>query len=226
MGMFTSILYDNKEYQIKCGYDLCETFNVGDKVNQYPSPYIAGEGYLLDGIYSAVIYPDDECLYYVIIKDSIVQPIQKFSFNKPKEDNWDEYWEAHDIFYSNLLDKFPINSPPREFWTEEAWKRKEEIERQLKQEQEEYKKELQELKENYSYSPEKLIAAILANPLKKRIDYASVAEKMCQVEPMTLPEALIVSFSSIYENDTIKVDELNENFEKISDIYNLPENGN
>jgi len=37
MGMFTSVAHPNtrEEIQFKCGYDMCERYNVGDTVNWY-----------------------------------------------------------------------------------------------------------------------------------------------------------------------------------------------
>ncbi len=54
MGMFTSVIdAAGREYQFKCGWDDCDTYRVGDKVDQkvYPDSLYAGK--LLDGAYLA-----------------------------------------------------------------------------------------------------------------------------------------------------------------------------
>lgn len=54
MGMYTSVvLEDGKELQIKCGFDDCEVYRVGDYVNWRIWPDLPGTGKLLDGIYYA-----------------------------------------------------------------------------------------------------------------------------------------------------------------------------
>ena len=54
MGMFTSVIDERgREFQFKCGWDDCDTYRVGDKVDQrvYPDELFAGK--LLDGAYHA-----------------------------------------------------------------------------------------------------------------------------------------------------------------------------
>lgn len=54
MGMFTSIIHpDNRELQIKCGYDDCEVYHLGDEVKWYADPKNPGSGKLLDGVYES-----------------------------------------------------------------------------------------------------------------------------------------------------------------------------
>lgn len=54
MSMFTSAIDDRgREFQFKCGWDDCDTYRVGDKVDQkvFPDELFAGK--LLDGAYHA-----------------------------------------------------------------------------------------------------------------------------------------------------------------------------
>lgn len=54
MGMFTSAIDDRgREFQFKCGWDDCDTYRVGDKVDQRVFPDELFGGKLLDGAYHA-----------------------------------------------------------------------------------------------------------------------------------------------------------------------------
>ncbi len=54
MGMFTSAIDDRgREFQFKCGWDDCDTYRVGDKVDQKVFPDNLFAGKLLDGAYHA-----------------------------------------------------------------------------------------------------------------------------------------------------------------------------
>jgi hypothetical protein len=226
MGMFTSIYDGDQEYQIKCGHDICEEYTVGDTVNQYIIPDYPGEGYLLDGIYSSFIYPEDECLYYVVIKDKKIEPIQKFAFDKSKDDYWDEYWEAHDVWYNQLIERFPIKPLDKTLWDQEAWDRKAQIEQEIALECEERNKRIKQLKQDYFNSPEDLYSAMLAeiisNPLKRRINYQSIADEIFKVEP--LPDGAIPAYldacNQVFDS---KVEKNDSDFSKVSDIFKLPE---
>src|SRR5271157_6644683 len=71
MGCFTTIIHpiDGRGLQIKCGYDVCETYHVGDNVSWYVDKYWPKSGYLLDDVYDS--FDDD----WVIIKDHIVAAV-------------------------------------------------------------------------------------------------------------------------------------------------------
>jgi len=108
MGMFTSIVDQNgKEYQIKCGYDDCDWYKIGDRVDWKIWPDRPGEGKLLDGIYDGSGDTDNG---WVIIKDHKVFKIcSKISVGGIPVSS-DDLGNAYDIVEYD-----------REWWSEKAW---------------------------------------------------------------------------------------------------------
>lgn len=77
MGMFTTIIHpdDGRELQIKCGWDQCETYKIGDSVKWHVIESCPGQGYLLDGIYSSYSKNGDDD--WVVIKNHIIGLLKK-----------------------------------------------------------------------------------------------------------------------------------------------------
>ena len=76
MGMFTRIKKDNKVIQVKCGDDLCETYEIGDSVPFYVNPEEYGSASFADGAYDGVGESlNDPDTYWVIIKDSKIHSV-------------------------------------------------------------------------------------------------------------------------------------------------------
>lgn len=106
MGMFTTILHGGHEYQIKTGFDYCDTYQVGDTVDWKPDDRWPGSH--IDGVYD-----DAHCKVWVVIKDRQVVAVE------PRTDNVDTDWHADRPV---LEAKYGITDPPHDLWPESAWK--------------------------------------------------------------------------------------------------------
>ena len=173
MGMFTTIVDENnKEYQIKCGMDNCETYKIGDNVGQYPSKDWAGAGYLLDDVYYA--HADDHCFhYYVIIKDGVVKAVEAMALSVDDDGN-----DA----YSVLKKKYDVQDPPRTLWSEELWEEKRKAEERSQKEFEDYKGSV-----GYdSLSKEEQMGVVLSYPIKRALKMESISRKVLGVEQLSV----------------------------------------
>jgi hypothetical protein len=193
MGMFTSIIHpvDGRELQIKCGWDMCSTYRVGDNVGQYPSPQEPGGGYLLDDVYHG--WGDA----FVVIKDGVVaavvdeEPVKaevRAARPEPSDDE-DPDFVGIDECISLLRARWGVQDPPRELWSEEAWAAKAEREEQWRKEREEYEQSIAHLDGHAR------LAAVMGRMLKRRLDYSSIARSAIFVEP--LPQGAL----PIYDRD-------------------------
>ena len=97
MGLFTTVIDKDKNYQFKTGDDSCEVFKVGDIVPWRLSSH-PGYGHLLDGVYET-----SEDGKFVSIKGHEIQPIVRAK-------SW------------ALKNKFAIMPPDKNWWTKKAWK--------------------------------------------------------------------------------------------------------
>lgn len=100
MGMFTSIMHEGEELQIKTGYDQCEYYKLGDVIPWTPDPYWPGSD--IDGIHES--YTLKGRGPWVIIQNSFVVAI-----------------EPVEMLYEDLAAKYDIQPPARYLWTEEQW---------------------------------------------------------------------------------------------------------
>ena len=100
MGMFTSIMHEGKESQIKTGYDYCEYYKLGDVIPWTPAPHWPGSG--IDGIHDSWTIKGRGP--WVIIQNSTVVAI-----------------EPAETLYTDLEAKYSIQLPARDLWTEEQW---------------------------------------------------------------------------------------------------------
>jgi hypothetical protein len=102
MGMFSTVLYEDKEIQFKTGYDDCFTYKVGDTIDWVPDPYRPGED--INGIHSGcydVNGPD----YWVVVKDCVIVAV-----------------EPPGQSYGYLTTKYKIPKPNPKLWTKKQWK--------------------------------------------------------------------------------------------------------
>jgi hypothetical protein len=190
MGMFTTIIdpLTNKSYQIKSGNDDCETYKVGDKVKSWINPNWPESGKLFDDVYSG--YGENENSAWIIIKDSIVSAIEPWD----EERGWDDY--------QVLRDKYQIQDLPRETWSEEVWKKHDELKAKFDAEYKEFEKTLEGLS-----GPERL-GAILARSIRRRLNYSSYARNIFIVEP--LPKNTLAYYDIDVSNCIIKKSDKDE----------------
>ena len=123
MGMFTSITHpeDGRELQIKCGWDQCKTYLVGDTVGQYPIEWCAGEGYLLDDVYDS--YSNRGKDAFVVIKDGRVAAVierEDATAIARRHFPQEEEIVGGDCIQA-LRVEWDIQSPPKEWWNEASW---------------------------------------------------------------------------------------------------------
>ena len=120
MGMFTRIIHDDHEYQIKIGWDDLLTYHVGDRIPWQPDPKYPGEH--IDGVHDAW---GDGCTVWIVIKDCTVIAVEPF--------------DAGDR--QTLASKHGITDPDPSLWTEEQWAAKKAREDAAKARYEAWKKE-------------------------------------------------------------------------------------
>lgn len=164
--MFTSIADPTTgiEYQIKCGWDVCDTFKLGDKVPSEICQEYPKQGYLLDDVYDGCAYPNKDV--WVIIKDSIVVAIE------PMTESGDDY---------NLLrKKYQIKNYPNNLWEKNAWERKEKLEEECKKEHEEFMMSISHL------SPTEQFVKIMVRHIQRMMNYESVGRKAFKIEDLKI----------------------------------------
>jgi hypothetical protein len=111
MGCFTAVIHpqDGRELQIKTYLDVCDTYQVGDKVNWEIYDDLPGQGTLLDGVYTGcsgqgpdvfVIIKNHE-IFAVLEKEKglTAEGLATFYQIKPWEREWwsEAVWLLHDI---------------------------------------------------------------------------------------------------------------------------------
>lgn len=158
MGMFTSIIHpvDGRELQIKCGYDDCDTYHVGDTVDWYINRSYPRSGKLLDDVYQS--YDDT----WVVIKDHVVAAV----LDKDAGD------------YYSIKEKFQVKDLPDSEWPEESWIKYRKQQEESKKEWDDYLKSIEHL------SGKERFAAILAFPLRRMLNFKSVSGEMFLVEKL------------------------------------------
>jgi hypothetical protein len=92
-------------YQIKCGWDTCETFKLGDNVPWKIWPDRPGEGYLLDGIYDG-FGENSQDMVWVVIHEHKVSAIYPFTI---------AHSDVSKAFGKDILEY------SRDWWAEAAW---------------------------------------------------------------------------------------------------------
>lgn len=172
MGMFTTIITrDLRNLQIKCGWDQCNTYNVGQEVKQWVDPNCPGGGYLLDGVYDS--YGDKGASDFVIIKDSYILATVN------RDEAYEESDHAKKNVWAYLKELYQVQDPPRSLWSEEVWTKREEREKKSKEETDAFQQTISHL------SARDQFIAVMARPLRSmRVDYHSLAQKAFIVEPM------------------------------------------
>lgn len=161
MGMFTSIIHpvDGRELQIKCGYDDCETYHVGDTVNWYVNKSWPKSGKLLDDVYDSYSNNGPDC--WVVIKDHIVVAVV-----------------SSDRDYDSIKEEYQVKDLPDSEWPDEAWERQRQLEDSTKEKWAEYEKSISHL------SGKERFAAIFAYPLRQNLNYESIARSMFKISPI------------------------------------------
>jgi hypothetical protein len=98
--MFTSIMHEREELQIKTGYDYCQYYKLGDVIPWTPDHHWPGSA--IDGIHDSWTIKGRGP--WVIIQNSTVVAI-----------------EPAETLYTDLEAKYVIQPPARDLWTEEQW---------------------------------------------------------------------------------------------------------
>jgi hypothetical protein len=170
MSTFTTIIHptDGRELQIKCGWDECETFRLGDEVGQRIYPDWAGEGYLLDGVYDSMSYEHGQDDWVVILGGRIA------AF-EPKELSYEEVRERHGI-----------TDPDESLWAEEAWAERRAREEAIQKEMEAFKATVAHL------SPAEQAGAMMAFIIRQHRDTAGLLRKAIIAKPMDDPDPFSV----------------------------------
>jgi hypothetical protein len=156
MGMFTSVIdpIDGTEHQIKCGYDDCDTYHVGDSVDWYINKSCPRSGKLLDDVY------DSYDGMWVVIKDHVVVAVLPESYGD----------------YNSIKEKFQVQDLPDSEWPEESWIKSRELEEKRKKEYDEYLQSISHL------SGKEHFAAILAYPMIRELSHESIGRKIFSIE--------------------------------------------
>ena len=116
MGMFTTIIHEGKEYQFKHGWDDCDTYQVGDKIEWTPDPRYPGIH--IDGVYDSIVCDHDYSQGpWVIIKDCVIVAVEPFVGPD----------------YQYLVQKYGITKPDHKLWSKEAWKAKHKREKEVEE---------------------------------------------------------------------------------------------
>jgi len=181
MGMFTTILApdQNLSIQIKCGWDTCDVFSVGQTVPWHIIEECPNQGYLFDDVYLGIggtpKQDDDHSWddYWVVIKNHVVQEV--FLYQEGDQ-------------YPDMRTRFQIQDPPEDLWSEEVWVsyRKECAERE---------KAFEEFEASIAHLPPVERFARILHRSFGRPNYRSLAEQIFTVEP--LPEGVL----PIYDKD-------------------------
>lgn len=171
MGMFTRIRTKDKIIQIYCGNDLCQTFNVGDKVPFYVNPEEMGSVSFADDAYRGYSEEQgDENIYWVIIDKSTVKAVLSpedidFEINKNEP--------SIPQIQSHLREKYVLNPVEFNYSMECLKKYYEECEAErLKNEQ-----LIQQYKEQ-GLSDIEIFLKFLCSPLDISINYQSIANQI------------------------------------------------
>jgi hypothetical protein len=115
--MFTSVYdADGVEYQIKTGWDDCDSYRLGDPVKWSIEKDHPGDGTLLDGVHRGCGYPGGDA--FVVIKDHRIAAIVPV---EPIDPDRDYLWSDPRSQYSRLMAEWQPVEYERSWWTEEAW---------------------------------------------------------------------------------------------------------
>ena len=93
MGMFSSLIYKGTEYQFKTGYDLCDTFNVGDEVPFRPIKERPGYCEFDDGVYRA--FTKNGTAWVIIKEHKLLEPVDYV-----EDENENNYEEVVNKFFN------------------------------------------------------------------------------------------------------------------------------
>ena len=113
--MFTTV----GGYQIKTGYDSCDTYELGDEVDWFIDGQHPGQGTLLDGVYEGY---GEHGYAWVVIKDHVVHAIRPWRGFTPFSEDIDAFSESQDAFDAEFANLKPFE---RHWWTEAQWVSKE-----------------------------------------------------------------------------------------------------
>lgn len=89
------------------------------------SPENPGSGKLLDGVYAG--YGEHDYEAWIVIKNKKIVAIESFDDDGDQQD---------------LINKYQISAPSKEWWSKEAWERKEKRELQAQKEYEEFQQSI------------------------------------------------------------------------------------
>jgi len=103
MGMFTTIIHEGQELQIKHGWDDCDVYQVGDRIEWSPDPRYPGDH--IDGVYDSC--SEDRSDPWVVIKDCVIVAVVP---------------RRHGAV--DLVMQYGITAPDRNLWTPEQWQMK------------------------------------------------------------------------------------------------------
>ena len=163
MGTYTSIKHpsDDRELQIKTGYDCCDWYAIGDRIPCHVVREIYGCGGIFDGVYSSYSALGDDD--WVIIKN------HKVLCCEPRVKN-----------YKYLLRKYKIKKPSKSWWSKKAYAKHLAAEKVIREEHKKFRLELRKSK----LAPREKLGIILSYPLRKQLDMASVLRRALVVTDM------------------------------------------
>ena len=120
MGMFTTITAPDfpEGIQIKCGFDDCDTYALGDTVDAWPSEHRLGQGKLGDDVYQGVVDdPTGLLSVWVVIKNQKVHHIhRRVALERA------QYAENLQI-KRDLRKEYGVYGWPHACWPEETWEK-------------------------------------------------------------------------------------------------------
>ncbi len=180
--MFTSIRHPKTgiEIQIKSGDDMCEWYNVGDKVNRGINKNWWESGRLFDGCYDGFSYEDNVGKHYIVI-------IQKQRIKEVIDVGVATDEGFYDI-YNVIRKKFPTKIP-YSYYTKKAkyrhiqwhieWQREYAAQKII---DEKYRDKLI-AEYGVKEGTHKYICYLFTKVLRRKIDWVDMARKFVTVEP-------------------------------------------
>lgn len=176
MGMFTTIRdpAKNLEVQIKCGWDACDVFSVGDTVPWQIIEDWPQQGYLLDDVYLGNGGDPQDWdtweAYWVVIENHVVQT----AFVLQEGD-----------YYPELRERYGIQDPPEDLWSDKVWEKH-------RAEMAEAEKQHTEFVASVAHlSPIERTAQTLHRAFGRRIDYSIIGREFFQIQPLPVKDVLL-----------------------------------
>lgn len=107
MGMFTSIVHEGRDYQIKTGWDYCDFYEVGETIPWQPDENLPG--YHIDDVYVGEGATNRALV--AIVNQAVAEVFLLTS---------DDHRILEELVVA-LKRKHGITEPDRSLWSDEAW---------------------------------------------------------------------------------------------------------